>query len=95
MSDQYPLAIFGDTLANVDVFELQSLQDDQRVNCLTLRLRLQNFKHQRHSMIMITGITYQNIGLMAPYAIIHRNDSVLFFTSFYFNDRSYSRMPVT
>ena len=59
MSDPYPLAIFGDMLANVDMFELQSLQDDQRVNCLTLKLRLQNFKHQRDRMIMITRVAYQ------------------------------------
>ena len=41
MSDPFPPAIFGDTLANVDMFELQSLQDNQRVICLTLKLRLQ------------------------------------------------------
>ena len=54
-----PLPFDGDISANADMFELQSLQDDQRVDCLTLKLRLQNFKHQRDSMIMITRVAYQ------------------------------------
>lgn len=43
MSDPYPLAIFGDTLANADMFELQSLQDDQRVNCFDAEIAAPKF----------------------------------------------------